>query len=492
MLKVHYQTDHKDLVAACDGVMWQLFEDRFVKSAASDLFTREELAKHAPDKDHFMMHLIAMGDQECFGPNKNGDGFPAEALEKRSSTFVSDGCFFREHRNRDQEKEGIGKVKVARYTPDMHRTEIILHGHRKKAAEEYELAKSGKPLSFSMSCRVPYDICNCCEKRSSNPRDYCGHLKSSMLQYLPEFRKYAFAINDKPTFFDISRVRKPADRIAHYLEYRFPEMDATEKAASAERIITGTEWAEYEGVCIPDDSPKWPVRYHRAIEKLAAAEQYLEDYEELCKVAQMTPKAYFATNIVPYAFNEKLSDQDIDTLRGVELGELCGELAKRAAILPFPEFVSLMTGQPREKLFEDPVIKLAASIDLKNIIGKLMSGGLPGPLAGLFDAGMGNGLGSTDEVQQIMDKADEKFCCKMGPTRGRVIQIITIKNASERFLVTSIPFIDIETKGRAQALAEAYGVYKIAAMTDIMNAHGDEIDEPQFLLAVAQNKFIYR
>jgi hypothetical protein len=107
--------------------------------------------------------------------------------------------------------------------------ELIVHGNKEKAAKEYEMAKAGKALSFSMSCRVPYDICNCCEKKASSPANYCDHLKHNMLQYMPEFKKYAFAINDKPKFFDISAVEKPADRIAHYLDYAFP---AGEKSAS--------------------------------------------------------------------------------------------------------------------------------------------------------------------------------------------------------------------------------------------------------------------
>lgn len=491
MLKVHYQTDHEDLVAACDGHMWQLFEDKFVKSAASDIFTRDELREHAPDKDHFMLHLIAMGDHECYGPNKNADTFSAEALTKYANTFVTHGCFFREHRNRNQETEGIGTVKAAKYNPDMHRVEIVLHGHKKKAAEEYELAKSGSPLSFSMSCRVPFDVANCCGHKASRPSDYCSHMKEQRLQYVPEMRKYAFVFNTKPTFFDISRVRKPADRIAHYLEYRFPDEGEREKAASINQIISGTEWAEYEGVCVPDEATsKWPVKYQAALEKLAAAEKYLADTQAIKEAAVTTPKAAFAKDVAPYAFQDRLDDSDIDLLRNVEFGELVGELAKRASLLPFPEFASLVTGVPRSKIMDQPIIKSAA-LQLPRIIEHLMGMGLPGPLSGMFDSGLGNGAGKCDPVQQIMNKADEKFNIGNGPVRTRVIQI-TIKSAHENSLSIERADYNPEIKAKSQAIAEAYGVYKVAAMTDIMKLHGNDIDEPQFLLAVSQNKFIYR
>ncbi len=81
MDKIHYQTDQEDLLRLCDGQMFTLYDDN-IKSAASDTYTKEMLREYAPDKDHFMLHVVAMGDQETYGPNKNGDGFPKEALEK--------------------------------------------------------------------------------------------------------------------------------------------------------------------------------------------------------------------------------------------------------------------------------------------------------------------------------------------------------------------------------------------------------------------------
>ena len=89
MDKIHYQTDQEDLLRLCDGQMFTLYDDN-IKSAASDTFTKDMLREYAPDKNHFMLHVVAMGDQETYGPNKNGDGFPKEALEKYHPTFISD------------------------------------------------------------------------------------------------------------------------------------------------------------------------------------------------------------------------------------------------------------------------------------------------------------------------------------------------------------------------------------------------------------------
>ena len=489
MLKVHYQTDQEELLRACDGVMFQLFEDRFVKSAASDIFTKEALKEHAPDKDHFMMHLVAMGDSEAYGWNKNGDAFPKEALEKYAHTFVTNGCLFREHRNRDQQTQGIGTVKAAAYSPTMRRVEIVVHGHREKAAAEYEKAKAGEPLSYSMSCKIPYDICSICDNKATKQANYCSHLKHEMLQYNKDFKKYAYAINDKPTFFDISVVAKPADRIAHYLDYAFPNEDDREKAASLNHIITGTEWAEYEGVCIPDNSNNWDLEKLHVLEKLAQAEQYF------AKAASghtgRDPIGYFAADVAPRAFCDKMSDAAVEGLRVASPGKLVSALSKEAAVLPFPEFAAWVLGTPRSSVMQDATVKQAACM-LPDIFSKLLSGA-PGGMADMFDACNAPSTASGDIVQQFMDEATAKFNVKTQPTKARVIQIVTIKMASsETPLDLNAAFnSNYSDLAKSQALAEAYGIYKVASMQEVSRLHGSDIDELQYLLLAAQNRFIY-
>lgn len=162
MIKVHYQEDQEDLYRLCDGMMNTLIEtESGVKSAASDLISRDIIEQFRPDKDHFLIHCVAMGDTETYGPNKNADGWPKEALERRHHTFVKNGHFFREHRNRDPKKK-IGDIKYAAFDPKgMHRVELLMWGNKEKAASEYAKAREGKELSFSMSARVPDDVCSC-------------------------------------------------------------------------------------------------------------------------------------------------------------------------------------------------------------------------------------------------------------------------------------------------------------------------------------------
>jgi hypothetical protein len=485
MDKIHYQTDQEDLMRLCGGEMFTFYDEN-IKSAASDTFTKDLLKEHAPDKDHFMLHVVAMGDQETYGPNKNGDGFPKEALEKFTPTFITDGCFFREHRNRCQETQGIGTIKGAAFNPKMRRTELVVHGNKKKAEKEYEMAKAGKALSFSMSCRVPYDICSCCEKKASSPKNYCEHLKHNMLQYLPEFKKYAFAVNDRPKFFDISAVEKPADRIAHYLDYAFPE---GEKSASFHGVITGAQWAEFEGVKLPGADIIWEPAQQKLLEKLASCEEYI-NHIFTTKSASKDPKAAFVRDVIPNSFNEELEDKDIELLRNLQVGTMCRELAKRASILPFHSFTAYATGRKLQDTMDDPITKKACDM-LPEIFKKLMTSGCGCELGNMFDAGSeygsSNDPGNDDSVQQFMNSVEQKFSIKTEPVKNRVITITIVKGAKQLTKQASTITLTPNFESRALALAETYGLYKLSALNDIQNMHGEEIAEAQYLLAVGQN-----
>jgi len=495
MNKVHYDGDHEEIFQMMGGQMWSLYDDKYhIKSAASDIFSKEALRQYAPDKDHFMIHLVGMGDYETFGPNKNADAFRAEGLKKYAHTFVTDGCFFREHRNRNKEKEGIGSIKAAAYHPEMHRVECIIHGHRKKAEEEYEMAKQGKALSFSMSCRVPYDECNACGNKAKSPKEYCEHMKYARLQYIPEFKKYAFVHNDHPTFFDMSRVRKPADRIAHYLDYAFPDEEHRKAAAEQAGVILGCEWAEYEGVCIPEKPIELSGAKLAMLDKLASAERYYEDTLITCGY-EMSEKRAFTHNIVPQAFQGELEEEELESFRKAQPGSLFHGLSKRACLLPFVSFAAYATGQSVKEASEDPTVQ-AAKKHLPTIFRTIKEAGCCCGLGGiekLFNS-VGHNTqsmdqGVDDEVQRFMDKVTQRFSIGTEPVKRRVLHITITKSGAEKQLVltpnnTDNSKADLE---KAEALSNLYAIYKIAALVDMEDLHGYHIDEPQILLAQGQN-----
>lgn len=113
---------------------------------------------------------------------------------------------------------------------------------------------------ISHNCRVPYDVCSWCGNKSRTRDDYCqsiekggsceaGGLKEN-LGALVEMEKNGqiqihqlHADNPNPTFFDISHVFRPADRIAYV-------SGLLEKSAGHTKI-GGAELAEAMGVTVP-------------------------------------------------------------------------------------------------------------------------------------------------------------------------------------------------------------------------------------------------
>jgi len=496
MIKVHYQDDQDELRQACGGVMTSLIEtDTGIKSAASDLIDAGTLERYRPDKDHFMIHCIAMGDQETYGPNKNGDGWPKEALERRHQTFVECGHMFEEHRNRDPKKK-IGDIKYAAYDPNgMRRVELIMHGHKKKASEYYEKARSGEELSFSMSARVPEDICSCCDNHAKSPASYCDHLKYAMLQYKPEFKKYAFAINPDPTFFDNSVVGRPADRIARYLEYKFNDVDMRKAASDGGQVITGTDWAEFEGVAIPDGyaigGPKGDL-----LRKMAALEAEVAQLSQ--EDTKHNHKAAFAFNCAPLAMAENVTAKELDAMKDVRPGTLFREMAKAGCVLPFPAFAAYLSNSDAKSASEDAVTKRAAQL-MPGIFSKLSECGCSGDMMNMFDAdsefSSSCDPARSDLINEMMSKADERFAVDPEGVKNRVTVII-IKQGSNlnidqyradcvaagKELVKNASF-----DARASVLAEAYAQYQLSAITDIENIKGASIDEAQRLVFIGHN-----
>lgn len=340
------------------------------------------------------------------------------------------------------------------------------------------------------NCKIKEDVCSCCKQASTSPANYCTHLKHSMLQYLPEFKKYAYALNPVPKFFDISAVEKPADRIAHYLDYAFPG-DTEKKASANTDVILGTQWAAYEGAELPEDIHVWTPEERNVATKLASAIKFIQGVIGT-KSASTDGKVAFARDAIPVAFTEGLTDEDITKLRTLQVGTVFGELAKRASILPFHDFVSYVTGATLQDTAADPITKRACCM-LPSIFNSLLESGCScgQDMGSLFNAGSDytckNDPGNDDEVQRMMDMVEKKFSVKSEPVKHRVMTVTIVKKANSNVLTPCDMLLTPTSEKKALALAQTYGVYKISAMLDIARIHTDNIDEPQYLLAAAQH-----
>ena len=186
-------------------------------------------------------------------------------------------------------------------------------------------------IAFSMSCKVPYDICSTCGHEAANRREYCDHLKDEMTQ-VKESGHQVFAINDRPMFFDYSGVFRPADRIAYGLR----------KVASTgempEEFIPSAQLAETLGVSAPmsvlwDSSPRPVQEKLAAMKRMAAMEKQIE--------------------LTGHALGPKLDtgmacgcadESQLSELRGTDANDLMGALSNAEICLPVRDFFRLVLG----------------------------------------------------------------------------------------------------------------------------------------------------
>lgn len=179
-----------------------------------------------------LVHLVALGCVEYYGPNRWGDGFNMRVCRQYVPTFEKYAKFYRHHKNRDP-KISYGVVKKAAFNDKMGRIELIVALNATKEAAERnnglvadsELNKlnSNEPIPVSMSCLAEADVCSGCGHRAKLEKYYCtpaickyGGLSVNKGKTF-EDGHILYADTQAPLFFDISHVRVPADRIAYVL-----------------------------------------------------------------------------------------------------------------------------------------------------------------------------------------------------------------------------------------------------------------------------------
>lgn len=500
MKKIIYSDSQPELTNKVASQITLIETDKNIKSASESKITRELLGDLKPDKDHFMCHLIAVGDYETYGQNRNGDAWPKSACEKYTQTFVDNGYFYREHKNRG-EKDSIGSIKAACYNEEMGRIELVVWGDKKKAEPEWDLIKAGEALSFSMSASVPNDRSSLDGTLHKTTAEYDDNLKYRMNQYIPEMKKYAFVYNDHPNWFDISKVAKPADRIAHFLAY--DQGDGLEKCASISHTLNSSEMAEREGILIPDGSNLAKgcksAAHQELLEKFATMEEKLHKYLE-------DPEAFgsgeFANYIKHAALNsstaeDQFSDEQIAKLQGVNPGDLFYEMAKRAQVMPFESFVAYATDRSREDVTNCDIYKYAASALLPTVFNDLKESSYS-ELEDVFSVhNSKEACDTTDsEIDDILSEADEKFSVEEKPSKKRIMRIsITRVMPAKPTQIMIIKKKACEAIGlsnddltQAHKLVQSYAFHKIATANRINDIHGHNyVDEQKQIILTIQN-----
>ena len=188
----------------------------------------DKVSSLEPRKNMTAIYAIPMGSMECYGPNRNADGWPrgecikyanlngkkitiSAGLMDKYATFVTNGHVFKEHNNTDP-KLASGEIVLSEWNPAMERIETISFVNNDEWDSELNKIASGTNHPVSMAAKVNFDICSACGNVSEGADDYCNHIKFFKNAIL-EDGHHICMVNEDPTFFDQSGVSVNADRL---------------------------------------------------------------------------------------------------------------------------------------------------------------------------------------------------------------------------------------------------------------------------------------
>lgn len=433
------------------------------KSAAAGVFKDADIV---PEKGSAYVHLIAMGDGEHYGANRNADRFDKESHyidiphpkhgtpnrvlinkgnKETYDTFEKYAHVYLNHVNKDP-KKAEGDVVKAAHNDDMARVELIIKVPEDKWHDDLEKLASGGDVAFSMSCTVPYDVCSYCGNKAANRSKYCEHAKYNMGSITKEGSEIC-VVNDHMRYFDISKVVVPADRIAFGLL----------KAAST-GIVSGSELAEQLNIVAPEDIMATPA----TIDKLAMIRKLSEIEKEIEATAEGdSPINSCAQSFDKDVFSKDVQDDDMRTLTGVsraDIPSVLGSLADAKITLSLQDFFKLVMGNKFEAL--------APHMDsAQNMLPGIFSRMGDGPCkmtSGMGEMELGEGL-VPRKVRDIIQELIPSSSMDSEPTQRRMTVKILRGGSPAKIIKASNHDILMGTADLvAERLAAVYAMYKVS------------------------------
>ncbi len=411
----------------------------------------KELSEIRPEPGTTFVHLIALGDSETYGGNRNGDLFPKSANERFHSTFVKHAKWFHNHKNKPHRGDKIyGSVKYSAYNPDMHRVELVVGIDNEKDPESIEKLARGEDLPVSMACKIPFDICSECGNKAKTAADYCSHIRNHCGE-LTKSGSQIGMINLEPTFFDISKVGRNADRIAFSLR----------KVAGVSAVL-GADLADQYGITEPSFLVK-NAAYHRRmglLQKLATLEK------QVAGEIKANPHMQLVADGLSAPLNAKL-----DNIEESQLPVVLNKLASDRVVLPLPDFYRMVLGSRFNEVEADMG---AAQASLPFVFSEAVK------TAEEFMVGVDN-YNAADgvlpvSVRNVLSKLGQQASMTGGGLDRYVTRTALSKSAS--VFVPNKSLQDVT--GIGSILAVEYARYKLAAL--------DKVEDPSVAkLAVLQD-----
>jgi len=445
----------------------------FVKRASHAFLDVIDNIKAAKDEEP--VHVLSHGATEAYGPNRNGDGFKEATCREYHNTFEKFARWYRNHKNKDPQAS-YGIIKKSAYNETMRRVELLAFLNKEKSAaerngglvadKEMEKLARGEDIAVSMACRVPYDTCSWCGNQARTRDDYCkeasckaGGCKDNLSRLVKVGNDVhqLHVDNPRPTWFDMSNVFRPADRIAYA-----NRADYLTKAASDRWDGTygaySSKVAEDLGVSAPlavmmaDDyfSRMNPTDVDQQV-KLAAGLDHLERTMDRRQVH----------DIYKLAFDDRLQGKVDPAMLGEPGTQKCAEalaaLAVEKVILPLREFAKLT----KKAEFVAP-----AAAALRGVYGRMITDGSLERRLTNNPFALSTKTASAQLrrwVLQIRDglsleKAAVDHRCQLASIRSYRMPVLETGIWSEK---------SASDKHEAEELARAYALYKVAALQRI-------------------------
>lgn len=439
---------------------WQDLSSSLMKVASTGLesgwaqkraavLTRE-LSELRPEKGQTLVHVLAIGDTEKIGANRNGDGFSAYWNDKNHGYFTKHAHVYQNHRNHDP-KLSVGTVKASAYNPEMGRIELVLALDNVKCAEAVDKLEKGEDISVSMGCKVAYDVCSICGHKAPNPSKYCDHAKYAMTRIMEDGRQ-VYVDNPDPHHFDISIVPRPADRTAHSFR----------KVAGEQQVMSSVVLAKQAGLWVPQhllaasDERSWQKR--ALLQKLSEMEKEID--------GTLTPvdEELSRTMEAP-----QLKSDQADRLRRAGLDGVLDHLAGAKVVLPLRDFLTLISKTPNSDL--DAAIPEAEEA-LPGVFSRMLEDG-DGCEDSTFD---GCPMGMPGGLSGVLAPLIEAFGAGQPLQRRVTIAVIRGKPKPQVKKASALT-------PRGDGLARLYAQYKLAVLSHPDNLRDDVLTR----MALVQN-----
>ena len=425
----------------------------------------KSLLKYEKTPNQEDVHIIALGAYEGTGFNRNGDGFSEPDCITNAHYFKdADRALHRHHKNGKKDPK-FGNIKAAAYNEPMKRIELIVGHDKDKCADILtEIEKKGQ-ANYSMASKQKYDVCSWCKHKAFSDAARCEHIPDKIGEINKEGEMCGMH-NPDPHWFEISYVKRPADRIGMSLQ----------KVAYANDIkpmLTSDFLNIYTGFTPPVDdvlvSKKASDKRH-ILNKLAAMEKH---YNALGGNPLSAKDSFILNELPKINLSDVISKEAMDLLRSEDPSRVFKVAADKGIIFSPDEFVHYVFGNR---------VKQASIDGMKTM--------LPTIFEELLDKNAGEAvnneryepseLNATSEVKAVISKLAEDHSLFSEPVKARIIRVtmLGISPKSETKEQTKEAF--------DKELANQYVAYKLAALNYLNQKN--KVDDELLWNTIIQNR----